>query len=90
MAAQRPVVVSYGAPFDEYLDESCALFSDPRDPEAVAAAIVAALEPAPERLTIAYERAQRFAWPETARQHIASYRAALARSENGKGDLFYA
>jgi glycosyltransferase-like protein len=38
-----PLVVSHGAPFDEYLDAGCAWFTDPGDPGAIAAAVERAL-----------------------------------------------
>jgi glycosyltransferase-like protein len=79
MAARCPVVVSRGAPFDEYLDDACALRTDPHDPDAIAWAVVRALRPDPARLSAARARAERFAWPRSANRHVDLYRAALTQ-----------
>jgi glycosyltransferase involved in cell wall biosynthesis len=86
MAARRPVVVSRGAPFDEYLDERCALFTDPGDPGAIAWAIVHSLSCSRAdqgRVERAFARAREFSWAESARRHDTLYRQALARAATG-------
>jgi glycosyltransferase involved in cell wall biosynthesis len=82
MACGTPVVVSRGAPFTEYLRADEALFVDPADPAAIAAAMTAALVPgtrqALQRAGFAVSKAQ--TWRACAERHRAAY-AACARTE---------
>jgi len=75
MAAGTRVVVSRGAPFDEYLDDSCALRVDAARPSDIACALLSALLPAPESLATARARAARYSWQGCAEQHQAAYRS---------------
>lgn len=85
MAASRPVVVSLGAPFDEYLDDSCALRVDPWQPESIARGVLSALTGDKERVAAARERAQDFAWSRSAERHLALYRARAAATTLREG-----
>jgi glycosyltransferase-like protein len=84
LAAKCAVVVPHGAPFDEYLDERCAYFVDPRS-EAQIAAVLLRLQGDPaERQRSAdngYERVQRFSWDLVAERHLARYESLLRRDE---------
>lgn len=77
MAAGRAVVVSRGAPFDEYLDDACALRVDPACPEAIAQGLQQALTRTERLTSAARTRAQQFTWSHSAERHVALYRAAL-------------
>lgn len=78
MASGCPVVVSRGAPFDEYLDDGCAERVDPGQPTDVARGLMAALQGRPDRVLAARARAAELSWTRCAERHLALYRAALA------------
>lgn len=82
MAAGRPVVVSRGAPFDEYLDDDCALRVDPHVPTSIADGVLAALSAQAARVRAAWTRAAAFSWTQSALRHAQLYRATL---ETGRG-----
>jgi glycosyltransferase-like protein len=73
MLRRIPVVVSEGAPFDEYLDASSAFLSSPGDPESIADAIRAALNASPALLDNAWNKARDFDWHQSALEHEALY-----------------
>jgi glycosyltransferase-like protein len=80
MAAGTPVVVSAGPPFDEFLDDACALVVDPRDPPAIAQALLCALcGGAAGRAAAAGLRARAFSWERSAARHRQIYFEYLAR-----------
>lgn len=82
MAAETPVVVSRGAPFDEYLDDGCALRVDPDNTLEMAAAIVRALRDGPTRrarIEAGLARAAEYGWERCAARHEALYLAARRR-----------
>ena len=80
MACGKPTVVSARPPFTEYLAPAEALFVDPDDPGAVAAAMRASLEPARRTALAAAGRAvaRAHAWESCAARHLPAY-TALAR-----------
>jgi glycosyltransferase-like protein len=78
MAANRPVLVSQGAPFDEYLDDTCAMRVDPRDVAALTDGIGQLCAPDPRRVEAARARALQFDWARCAARHVALYRSALS------------
>ena len=72
LAAGVPVVVSRGAPFDEYLDPHCASFADPGSPSEIATRIFELLRDeslASARSAAGLVRARRFSWAAVARSH---------------------
>jgi len=82
LAAKCAVVVPQGAPFDEYLDDRCASFVDPRSPTQIGSALVRFLRDAPTRKRAAengYERVQRYSWDLVAERHLARYESLLRR-----------
>jgi len=82
LAAKCAVVVPQGAPFDEYLDDRCATFVDPRSPTQIGSALIRFLRDAPARKRAAengYERAQRYSWDLVAERHLARYESLLRR-----------
>lgn len=82
LAAQCAAIVPEGAPFDEYLDERCATFVDPRSVSHIAAALARLLGSEPERRASAkngYERVQRYSWDLVAERHLAHYESLLRR-----------
>ncbi|MEO6600078.1 MAG: MSMEG_0565 family glycosyltransferase [Polyangiaceae bacterium] len=82
MAAQSAVVVPRGAPFDEYLDESCATFVDPNSATDIARGLLSVLrEPARRASLVAagHLRVQRFSWDLVAERHLARYESLLDR-----------
>jgi len=80
MAARSAVVVPRGAPFDEYLDEHCAVFVDPRSPSEISSALLRLLREPAERQRLVesgHERARRHSWDRVAERHLARYEALL-------------
>lgn len=74
MAARTPVVVSKGPPFDEFVDDACALTVDPRDVTAMAGALLRALTGgAEEQVEAARKRARVFCWKRCAQRHRQIY-----------------
>jgi glycosyltransferase-like protein len=84
MAAGTPVVVSKGPPFDEFLDDGCALTVDPRDVAAMAGALLRALTGGGEvQAHAARKRARVFCWTRCAQRHrqiYLEYRGSPPRS----------
>jgi glycosyltransferase-like protein len=84
LAARSAVVVPHGAPFDEYLDPSCASFVDPHSASDIARALLGLLRDSGERTRLAragHERVQRYSWDRVAERHLTRYEAALRRAE---------
>ncbi len=84
LAAKSAVVVPYGAPFDEYLDDRCASFVDPNSASDIGAALLRLLQNPALRVRSAqagHERVQRYSWDTVAERHLARYEAALRRTE---------
>jgi glycosyltransferase involved in cell wall biosynthesis len=82
MAAKAAVVVPQGAPFDEYLDERCATFVEPRVAADIARGLVSLLtDPArcAELASAGHARVQRFSWDLVAERHLARYESLLDR-----------
>jgi len=82
LAAKCAVVVPQGAPFDEYLDERCATFVDPKSVTQIAAALIRSLgDPQLRRQSAenGYERVQRYSWDLVAERHLARYESLLGR-----------
>jgi len=82
MAASSAVIVPRGAPFDEYLDESCAAFVDPSSAADIARGLLSVLcDPARRASVIAagHLRVQRFSWDLVAERHLARYESLLGR-----------
>jgi glycosyltransferase involved in cell wall biosynthesis len=77
LACGTPVVTSAIPPFTEYLHHSDALLVDPRNPRAIAAAMLRACEPdVASRLGArGRELALRFGWDAAARVQVAAYAA---------------
>ncbi|XYD08037.1 MSMEG_0565 family glycosyltransferase [Methylobacterium sp. NMS12] len=80
MACGTPTIVSDRPPFTEYLTPTDALFVDPADPDGIADAMAAALEPRTRaRLRAAgLTRAAAHSWRACAARHLGAY-AACAR-----------
>jgi glycosyltransferase-like protein len=77
MAAGAAVVAPGRAPFDEYLDDSCAALVDPDSVTSVAAALAALGEDRGRRLALADAarmRAWSFSWSRSADEHLGHYR----------------
>jgi glycosyltransferase-like protein len=84
MAARSAVVVPHGAPFDEYLDPSCASFVDPHAASDIARALIGLLQGSSDRARLAergHARVQRYSWDRVAERHLIRYEAALRRAE---------
>jgi glycosyltransferase-like protein len=81
LACGTPVVTSAIAPFDEFLTPDDAQLVDPRDPDAIASAMLRSLEPGVAATTAARgpALAGRFAWSASAREHVAAYLSATDR-----------
>ncbi|HET9138546.1 glycosyltransferase family 1 protein [Actinophytocola sp.] len=80
MAAGCPVVTSDTSAMPETAG-SAALLADPKDPDAIAAAILAACGPDNDRLRAAGPvRAKEFSWAATAEATLAVYREVYART----------
>lgn len=80
LAAKCAVIVPRGAPFDEYLDERCASFVDPRSASEITRALQGLLSDERERRRSAdcgYERARKYSWELVAEQHLARYESLL-------------
>ncbi|SEH36102.1 glycosyltransferase, MSMEG_0565 family [Methylobacterium sp. 275MFSha3.1] len=88
MACGTPAIVSDRPPFNEYLTPADALFVDPADPDSIAAAMAAALEPRTRaRLRAAgLERAAAHSWRACATRHRDAY-AASARGASAFTEL---
>ncbi len=84
LACGTPVVVSDRPPFTEYLDDSVraghALYVDPLDVDAIAAAMQAAIAPERRRALAAGLPVvcRRFSWAASAERHAALYRRHVA------------
>ncbi len=79
MASGIPVVVSRGAPFDEYLESGDAVRVDPADPVSIADGMLRALRPE-TRLharTNGPQRARGFGWDRVAARHRVLYEQYL-------------
>ena len=92
MACVTPAIVSDRPPFTEYLAPTDALFVDPADPDAIADAMAAALEPRTRaRLRAAgLARAATHSWRACAARHLDAYAgcargAAAGRSQSLAG-----
>ena len=86
LAARVAPVVPSGAPFDEYLDERCAVFVDPRSPSHIANALLRLLGDPRERQRLAdsgHERARQYSWDLVAERHLARYETLLRRPNSG-------
>jgi len=84
LAARCAVIVPQGAPFDEYLDESCAYFVDVSRVEQMASVLSRLLSQPALRGRLAdkgYERAQRYSWDLVAERHLARYESLLRRDQ---------
>jgi glycosyltransferase-like protein len=79
LACGTPVVTSNIPPFTEFLTGDSAFLVDPRDPAALASAMLATREPAVRRRLAEHGRplAARYTWESSARAHVAGYRAFL-------------
>ena len=92
LAAKCAVIVPKGAPFDEYLDDRCAYFVDPRSPEQIATALLRVVDDPGERRRSAdngYERVQRFSWDLVAERHLARYESLLRGDRSAPWQLQY-
>ena len=80
MACGTPAVVSRQPPFTEYLADTDALFVDPADPAAIAAAMAAALLPDTRAglRNAGFARAAAHSWRACAERHLEAY-AVCAR-----------
>ena len=80
MACGTPTVVSRIAPFTEHLGDADCLWVDPRDPAAIAAAMVAAVRPGPAAALRAagLRRAAGFGWDACAARHLDAYDAWMS------------
>jgi glycosyltransferase involved in cell wall biosynthesis len=84
LAARSAVIVPRGAPFDEYLDSSCASFVNPHSASDIARGLLRLLRDGGDRARLAqagHERAQRYSWDRVAERHLIRYEAALRRAE---------
>ncbi|MET0795222.1 MAG: MSMEG_0565 family glycosyltransferase [Polyangiaceae bacterium] len=80
MAAESAVVVPRGAPFDEYLDESCASFVNPNSASDIARGLLSVLRDQAHRTRLVaagHLRVQRFSWDLVAERHLARYESLL-------------
>ncbi len=73
LAARLPTVVSFGPPFNEYLDDDCAVFVDPNEPSSITAGLTSALRRADVLREQGFLRVQRFDWRLTAQAHVRTY-----------------
>jgi glycosyltransferase-like protein len=75
LAAGVPLVASNRVPFTEYLDEGCAILTDPESGDELAAALRRALsyEGRAERVQSGLARARRFRWSNVALEHERHY-----------------
>lgn len=82
LVAKSAVVVPRGAPFDEYLDETCASFVEPTSAVDIARGLLGVLLEPERRAALVragYARVQRFSWDLVADRHLARYEALLGR-----------
>lgn len=89
LASGRPAVVSAIAPFTEHLGPDDVLWTDPSDPDAIARALEAALDPATSR---SFRQrgpivAQRFRWDRVAEAHGPFHRPARLPARSPEGML---
>lgn len=77
MACGCPVAASNAGSLPEVVGDAAVLF-DPLDPDAIAAAMVEALDRADELTRLGFERAAGFTWEATARAHDRVYEAAFS------------
>lgn len=89
LACDIAVITSAIAPFTEYLTDREAELVDPHASEAIAAGILAALEPATRARRIAAGRAvvERYAWATSARTHVARYEETIGAGNTVRGAL---
>jgi len=75
MASGTPAIVSNIAPFTEFLPEGSCLWVEPRSPESIANAMLAALEPglSSKLKTAGHEVANQFSWASVAQTHSEIY-----------------
>jgi glycosyltransferase-like protein len=80
LACATPVVTAAIAPFTEFLTEGDAQLVDPRDPGAIARAMLATLDANVIAQTALRgpQLARRFRWSTSARAHVAAYASFLA------------
>ena len=84
LAARAAVIVPHGAPFDEYLDSTCASFVDPHSVSDIARGLLGLLRDGGDRARLkqaGHERARRYSWDRVAERHLTRYEAALRRAE---------
>jgi glycosyltransferase-like protein len=81
LACGTPTITSAIAPFDEFLGSEDAQLVDPRDPDAIASAMLRSLEPGIVATTAVRgpALARGFAWSASARAHVAAYLTATER-----------
>ena len=77
MACGTPVAASTAASLREVCADA-AIYFDPTDPAAIAAAVEDALERQEDLASLGLERAASFTWEASARGHEAAYRAAVS------------
>jgi glycosyltransferase involved in cell wall biosynthesis len=86
MACGCPLIVSDIPTHRELLDETCAIFVAPDDPELIARAlerVIADPEEAARRAAVARLRAERYASPLIAQRYLAIYRDLVSRRPPG-------
>lgn len=76
LAAGARVVVSRGAPFDEYLDDGCCVRVHAREADDVARGLLTALRPDPESVVRGQQRARDYSWQRSAARHEQIYTTA--------------
>ena len=84
LAARCAVIVPHGAPFDEYLDSTCASFVEPHSVSDIARGLLDLLRDSGDRARLklaGHERARRYCWDRVAERHLTRYEAALRRAE---------
>lgn len=79
LRAGAPVVVSRGPPFDEYVDDACAVRVNAASPESIASGVFTALNSPLSMRNAAKERAESFTWERSAAAHLDLYRNLLQR-----------
>lgn len=77
LAAGAPVVVSRGAPFDEYLEPGAAVRVDAHDPASIAAGIARALATGRRSAPLAETQARKFSWDRCAAEHEPIYQSLV-------------
>jgi len=85
LAAKCAVIVSQGAPFDEYLDDHCASFVDPGSMIQISDALQRLLGDPEERKRLVdngCERVQRYSWDVVAERHLGHYESLLRQVDS--------